>query len=442
MDRENESAAKHFFEKLWEQRPASDCGLENPFHHDLVFDALVEAAETFRRGETLPGGGFLRGYIAEDTGHAIDASAPDDVLDFLPTRDDGGFEQWFAERQPPFLLHLTHLHLFHDEIARRVRAFLRPLIPMIGIPTGMLWVDCFIGAYDRTPVGVHYDGNSLFGFGLMGRKAIHLWEPADYWRTRQRLGGRPFQLPRDGEARRRVLDGATTIEAEAGSTFYWPARLWHVAEPLGGRDEPTVTLNITYAFRPLDSWTDEAPPDDGRRVQRLRPHTPHRIMPVDSRLGLEGGIADSLHRRVGPAVDEALAQVGPVLDSRPREAVFPELGPDGALVLPAALEDWCQRVESWSQRVQERAVRELLQLAAQAGVGASEAAEPIVWGEHGSHLFLATPTRCLILVADSDSRAFARSVVAGDAAPEATLRDGQNRSLSPAEALRALLPEE
>jgi hypothetical protein len=271
---------------------------------EAVFRAVCNACRAHL--ESSDGRGILDVFAAEqpDTDEAAQAW----LRDFLPSVERWtGFDDWARGKEGPYLLHVSHLHRFDRQLSDQISAFAAELVRHVGLPTGQLWVDAYVGRYARTPFGTHLDGASNFTLGVKGTKDLHLWEPEEYWSAYAEAGGQPADL----ESR---LGPGRVMSVVPGRVVYWPARYWHVAVPGAGL---SVTLNIACY------WQEE-PHDQAAelRAQYFRKlHDPISLA-FAFREELSGEDMAEASERLGPILARSvLPRVGPRLDRRGRESV-------------------------------------------------------------------------------------------------------------------------
>jgi 50S ribosomal protein L16 3-hydroxylase len=125
---------------------------------------------------------------------------------------------------------------------RRVKAFTRGLLAIVGRDIGYLGADIFLSNTRQTAFGIHRDSASNFSYIVSGRKRMLVW-PYEAFADRadQRSAGPMKNVFVDDINYEPFRAKATILEGGAGEMLYWPASNWHVAESTG---EPSLVFNI------------------------------------------------------------------------------------------------------------------------------------------------------------------------------------------------------
>ena len=164
--------------------------------------------------------------------------------ELLPSTEDGSLEGYdtritrvLGGRE--YLVRMEKLHVFYAPYWEGAYRFLGTLFDHVGVAPGADTA-VFMGRYQRTPSGVHYDNLSSFNFPIVGRKGLRVWPRAYVTRNPTLVGSTAYESH---------LAGSQLLEAEPGGMFYWPSSAFHIGEGSGAF---SATLGIGV-------WIDKQP---------------------------------------------------------------------------------------------------------------------------------------------------------------------------------------
>lgn len=269
-----------FVARHWEREPL-ECRLPSPeplATPEELFRCLLAASARLRAGEEVGPAQFYR-----DDGLYL--SGPG-VGRFLPEPTDGSLEAYAARvsRQLDgrrFAL-LFHWLLESDaELWLRARDLMAELVARVR--PRRIQDTLFLGNYEQTPFGVHKDETDVLLVPVLGRKRILTWADDRY------DGGN------DPGPRR---EDAAILEAGPGELLYWPGRLWHIGEGVGG-----LSATLNFGFLPYDPMEDMGRQIAANFAQRFQ-----------ARLSVPAATAAPLGDSVAEALDAARAVLPAVLD--------------------------------------------------------------------------------------------------------------------------------
>jgi hypothetical protein len=202
-----------------------------PFNDKDVLDALgeyaVRAHEVRSRNAHSEAITALNGKRAPKPDAEFLVLSTDDTLDSYLSRIDrlAGEDEWTVM--------YYGLHAASPKLWDIAKEFSDSLALTIGYrPGGRVDIDCFIGRYSSTYVGIHTDHAHNFGFTLRNGKTMFTW-PA----TRSELDGVRYPAYESFKA------DSTTLENRTDRVTYFPEDWLHVAET-GSR----VSVNVNIAF--------------------------------------------------------------------------------------------------------------------------------------------------------------------------------------------------
>lgn len=244
---------------------------------ERAFAALVAACDEFRRDSSEPrlrvaiDGGFVLAHMDER----------------LPRANDGSFagyaarlRAWLGERS--FLLTLNDYPAYDPAFWEALRRVLPGVYARVGLPTGGLAANLWVGMYVQTPIGIHTDHADTLWSPLLGRKRLRVWPHPTF------AGRRVYRTP-GGEHLGFGLDPSLPpgeiLEPGPEDMAYWPSSYWHVGESDGG-----LSVSLSLAF------TRYQPPERGP----LRLVESELAVLAAASLAGEGAVPEEL--RLGPSV--------------------------------------------------------------------------------------------------------------------------------------------
>src|SRR6185503_11333826 len=206
--------------------------VEPPLSLEEVFRAIVRVSEQSRAGRQNP---FVRFYIE----HAL-LQADQGI--HLPQARDGSIEGYAKRitrklKGQKFGLIIFRFQKLHGQLYLNLRDFMRELYENTNTTAYGTYATLFLGDYERSPIGVHYDAEvSTITFVLAGRKRLLVWPPGFF------AEGRYNTLDY-----KRYLKEAVILEAEPGDLIFCPPNYWHVADSEG---DLALTLVLGYLNSP------------------------------------------------------------------------------------------------------------------------------------------------------------------------------------------------
>jgi 50S ribosomal protein L16 3-hydroxylase len=171
-----------------------------------------------------------------------------ELEELLPQAGEKDLASYFArlrshERYQSFGLYVKKPHIY-EPMWETTREFLFQLYQHMEMPVSVVGTDFFMGNYEQTPFGAHWDSLHNLMFMTSGRRTMRLW-PEEQWCGE-------FGHPRDELAvyhdYARYRDQALTFELEEGDLLVWPAHFWHVGE---GKPESSISTNIYFVIHGL-----------------------------------------------------------------------------------------------------------------------------------------------------------------------------------------------
>ncbi len=122
------------------------------------------------------------------------------------------------------------------------RDFLKSLIRQVGINNAGTYNALFVGDYQCTPFGVHFDPEGVFHIPIVGQKSMRTWPPEYVEKNPDIKGAREYN---------KHLEGSTLVQADPGRFVYWPSCDWHVGE---SRNQGlSVSIALSLQVSPTDS---------------------------------------------------------------------------------------------------------------------------------------------------------------------------------------------
>ncbi|WP_454738905.1 hypothetical protein [Cupriavidus necator] len=226
-----ELLSTQFVSELWGKRAAELTISQIPFNEDDVFSALKEYAVCANgirsRNPQSEAITAFNGKRTPEPRPGFLVLASDETLDDYVTRIDrlAGDDEWTVM--------YYGLHAASPTIWDVAKVFADQLALSIGYrPGGRVDIDCFIGRYSSTYIGIHVDHAHNFGFTLRDGKTMFTWPG-----TRSDLLGvnfpnyelfKPEGIP---------------LENKKDRVAYFPEDWLHVAET-----QSDVSVNVNIAF--------------------------------------------------------------------------------------------------------------------------------------------------------------------------------------------------
>lgn len=232
-----------FVNEAWEAAPAIlDFSAVPAFaEEDVVWDALLAAAECFRSG-VAPNPQHL--FLMT---HEYTLNHP---VKYLPKADDQNFDGYFARLSAElpgeeFAGNLHGLQQFWPPLWEHLRRFVGGLFEADQrMPAGGVSTTLIFGRYHKSPFRVHKDAFSAINITVKGQKRFLVWP----FETFAGLAPSPETLHEgyalDNLGDPSLLDGATELELRTGEAAYWPAAFWHVGE--SSATQPHVSLLVSF----------------------------------------------------------------------------------------------------------------------------------------------------------------------------------------------------
>jgi hypothetical protein len=227
-----------FVERFWEREATT---FRYPADEPLMSEAealaiFLELAERFRCGGDADLDLYVEnGLLKSDVGRNLPAAGD---------RDLAGYQARVTEQLGGrrFSLVTNSVRKESREHFRRVKAFTRGLLALVGKEAGWLGADIFLSNTTKTAFGVHRDSASNFSYIVSGRKRMLVW-PYEVFAGRrdQRCAGPKKNVFIDDLNYEAYRDRAIVLEGGAGEMLYWPASYWHVAESTG---QPSLVFNV------------------------------------------------------------------------------------------------------------------------------------------------------------------------------------------------------
>ena len=224
----------HLAEQQLSQRPyvLKHACAEPPLSLEEVFRTIVKVSERSRAGRNNPS---VRFYLE----HSI---LQVDVGTHLPHARDGSFEGYMKRisrklKGQKFGLIIFRFQELNGQLYLNLRDFMRELYERTDTTAYGTYATLFLGDYERSPIGLHYDAEvSTITFVLAGRKRLLVWPPGFF------AEGRYNTLDYE-----RYRNEALILEGEPGDVIVCPANYWHVADSEGGL---ALTLVLGYLSSP------------------------------------------------------------------------------------------------------------------------------------------------------------------------------------------------
>lgn len=213
----------------------ASCGL----HSTDIMRALKKSAKMARAGHDLNMGLWLDGRAAQW-----------DYLSWLPVESDNSFEEYvnrviLGSKSTSFCFSLFNLQCFEDVIWKWGQTFSRLYTERVGLPSGEVDIDVFLGRYSVTPRGIHRDPADTLMFVLEGSKRLMFW-PEEYFQGHIFSKGKSGSETLVGIRIEDYIDDAISIEAKAGDVIYWPSDYWHVGYQKESHSEVSMAMNIGF----------------------------------------------------------------------------------------------------------------------------------------------------------------------------------------------------
>jgi Cupin-like domain len=214
-----------FIENNWEQR-GKLLQFQVPIASEAeAFQILVDGSENYRKdGKFRNLKFFIKG---RELLH--------DVKIHLPTTADGdldGYLQRLEAMHPgeDFMLFLNEISRYDPTLCDRVQCFLYPLFDRIGLPSGPVDVEIFMGQYKNTPGSIHRATCHNFHFTVRGNKRFPIWPPAaaraeDCPVGEVETGSEQYLSTTDLDWRKELRED---FYAVSGQATYCPSMYWHV----------------------------------------------------------------------------------------------------------------------------------------------------------------------------------------------------------------------
>lgn len=196
---------------------------------DHLFALALRAAASVRSGVNS----VVRVYVAQ-------TAVISDLRSYMPTADDEGFDQYVKRMRQmvgnqPFLIVFNHLQTLDPDLWSRAAAFLDGLYAHTGeMPIDEVDYDMFVGEYDMTPFGVHFDDSANFMTVPVGKKRMIVWPDNER------------SVPMHTLRYEHCRQSGEWLDCSPGEMVFWPGFRQHVGE---SRDGPSVSVNLAMYMK-------------------------------------------------------------------------------------------------------------------------------------------------------------------------------------------------
>ncbi len=153
-----------------------------------------------------------------------------------------GWRKWLGLKERNYGFAINSMEHSDHELWSWERGFLKPLIKEIGINNAGTYNALFVGDYQRTPFGVHFDPEGVFHIPIVGQKSMRTWPPEYVEKNPDLKGARDYD---------KHLSGSTLIQADPGQFVYWPSCDWHVGE--SSTQGLSVSIALSLQVAPTDA---------------------------------------------------------------------------------------------------------------------------------------------------------------------------------------------
>ncbi|WP_074381408.1 hypothetical protein [Bartonella doshiae] len=223
--------SENFSQKVWAKQ-AAELSISNiPFHERDVLDALKQYA-------LYPSKLLALNPKSEAVTVINGVRSPHPLQNFLVSDTDRTIEEYTArvnqcaEKQEWAVMYYG-LYAATPALWDVAKQFADQLAHSLSFrPGGRVDIDCFIGRYSSTHVGIHVDHAHNFGFTLQDGKTMFVWPS-----TRKELQG--LKYPEYEEHK----STAIALQNRTDRVAYFPHNAFHVAET--GKN---IAANVNIAF--------------------------------------------------------------------------------------------------------------------------------------------------------------------------------------------------
>ncbi|EJF77777.1 hypothetical protein MCO_00915 [Bartonella sp. DB5-6] len=223
--------SEDFFQKNWAKQEAELSISNIPFHEGDVLDALRQYAQN-------PSKLLALNSKSEAVTVINGVRSPHPLQNFLVSDTDGTIEEYTARvdqyaKGQEWAVMYYGLYAATPALWDVAKQFADQLAHSLGFrPSGRVDIDCFIGRYSSTHVGIHVDHAHNFGFTLQDGKTMFAWPS-----TRKDL--QELKYPEYEEYK----STAIALQNRTDRVAYFPHDAFHVAET--GKN---IAANVNIAF--------------------------------------------------------------------------------------------------------------------------------------------------------------------------------------------------
>jgi ribosomal protein L16 Arg81 hydroxylase len=231
---------KSFLNNYWDKKGTIiKFSQKNPIlTSEEAFEIVVQASEEYKN----------KGAFADFKMFINARQLVQEVKQHLPVKEDINFENFIKRLdnmtdKAEFQMYINKIERFSIPLHRRVKKFVKGFIEEMGLPSGPIETELFLGRYIKTPGGIHRAECTNFHFAIQGDKVFFVW-PDDVTEKydipiKQTVTGDEEYL--DSADFDWMKEHRTKLTAQPGEAIYCPSRWWHV----GNSPEFCVCLNVS-----------------------------------------------------------------------------------------------------------------------------------------------------------------------------------------------------
>ncbi|BFH70101.1 hypothetical protein J27TS7_28430 [Paenibacillus dendritiformis] len=219
-----------------------------------LFESILNGIEMWRKGSERTFSIWLDNELVTNNFEKYIPNKNDKCISCYINRIVG------SPKSKDFTYSQYNLQCNHLDIWRKGAKYLEGLLNIIGIPSGGIDIDTFLGNYKSTPRGVHTDQASTFMHIIKGKKKMLVWPP-EYFQELENtsqikiVGSRLRKTIIDFDFSR-VASDAILLEGEPGEILYWPSSYWHISV-FDSDNHPSVICNVGIYREEFSSFLSE-----------------------------------------------------------------------------------------------------------------------------------------------------------------------------------------